>query len=148
MTQNSRLLFIITPFKLSKIISDKIYLTYPEAYVKIRVRQIAQMRCIVDATRCTFAVRPFAGIPHSAPREKTRAHPCLSTRPDTLRIFSRTRLLATNAANATAATAARPFPLSRDVNALARSLDRSLGILQYPSPERLCLRDIRISPDC
>lgn len=33
----------------------------------------------------------------------------------TSRIFSRTRLLATNAANATAA-ATRPFPLSRDVN--------------------------------
>lgn len=44
-------------------------------------------------------------------------HPCLSTRPDTLRIFLWTRLLVTNAANATATAAARPFPLSRDVNA-------------------------------
>jgi hypothetical protein len=56
---------------------------------------------------------------------KARVHPCLSTRySDTLHIFSRTRLLAMNAANATVAAAAaaatQPFPLSRDVNALTR----------------------------
>lgn len=67
------------------------------------------------------------GIPRPS-SGKACTHPCLSTQPDTLRIFSQTRLLATNAANATAAAAVRPFPLSRDVKC-ARSCD----VMRYQS---------------
>jgi len=81
----------------------------------------------MSATIHTHTLGRSSATRRSALGGKARVHPCLSTRSDTLHIFSRTRLLAMNAANATTAAAAaaaaaatQPFPLSRHVNALTR----------------------------